>query len=239
MKQLFKFVFLVLLFASCSSKSATKKATKQVHIEKLENEFVIEFDKKNNFSKQSIECLYQLSYDKKTTDKVSSLNRCYKKGNFLWILIEFTEEDQIAEDRNLFIFEKKKSSHYQLIQSQKIQLPMGECSISLEQQLIDLGELIIINSTSDGNGYCAYFPTFYNVNGSKLHLQNTLELVTYSFPDGQDYFTESNFSFSKKDNQVIIETESWNKFPDQEKKFKQTKSTQTFQVKGNSLISVN
>lgn len=238
MKQLFTFSFLILLFASCSSKSATKKAIKEVQIEKIDNEFVFKFDKENNLSKQSIECLYQLSYDKKTTDKVSSLNRCFKKENFLWILIEFTEEDQIAEDRNLFIFEKKKGSHYQFIQSQKIQLPMGECSISLEQQLIDLGELIIINRTSDGNGYCAYFPNFYNVNGSKLHLQNTLELVTYSFPEGQDYFTECSFSFSKKDDQVIIESESWNQFPDQEKKFKQTKSTQTFQVKGDSLLLV-
>jgi hypothetical protein len=238
MKHFFIFSFLVLLFVSCSSKNSSKKATKQVNVEKIDNEFVIKFDKENNLSKQSIDCLYQLSYSKKTTDKVSSLNRFFKKGKFLWILIEFTEYDLYAEDRNLFIFEKIKGSHYQLIQSHKIQLPMGQCSISLEQLMVDLGELIIVNETGDGNGYCACFPSFYKVNGSKLHLQNTLELVTYSFPEGQDYFTESSFSFSKKGDQVIIESESWNQFPDQEKKFKKTKSTQTFEMKGDSLLLV-
>lgn len=238
MKLFFTFSFFILLFASCSSKSATKKAIKEVLIEKTDNEFIIKFDKENNLSKQSIECLYKQSYSKKITNKVSSLNCCFKKGKYLWILIEFTEENQLAEDSNLFIFEKKNGSHYQLIQSQKIQLPMGECSISLEQQMIDLGDLIIVNETGYGNGYCAYFPTFYKLNGNKLHLQNTLELVIFSFPEGQDYYTESNFSFSKKDDQIVIESESWNQFPDQEKKFKQTKSTQTFEVKGDSLLLV-
>ena len=227
---------LFVLLASCSSKS---EATKQVNVKKTDNEFVIKFDKENNLSKQSIECLYQHSYSKKITSKVSSLNRCFKKGKFLWILIEFTEKNNYSEDTNLFIFEKKNGSYYQLIQKQKIQPVLGECSISFEQQMIDLGDLIIVNETGHGNGYCAYFPSFYKVNGTKLHLQNTLELVIFSFPDEQDYYTESNFSFSKKDNQVIIESESWNQFPDQEKKFKQTKSIQTFQVRADSLISIN
>lgn len=239
MKCFFTLSFLVLLFASCSSKNSSKKATKEVKIEKTDKEFNIEFDKKTNLSKQSINLLYELCYSKKLTGNISSLNRSFRKENFLWVLIEFTEEGQFAEIRNLFVFEKKNGSQYQLVHSQEIQLPMGECSISLGQQLVDLGDLIIVNETGDGNGYCAYFPSFYKLKGNKLHLQNTLELVTYSFPEGQDYFTESSFSFSKIKNQVFIKTVSRNKFPDQEKKFKQTNTTQTFQVKGDSLISVN
>lgn len=239
MKHFIEFSFLLLLFASCSTKNTTKKVTEQVNTEKIENELIIEFDKENKLSKQSIECLNQLSFSTKTTDKVSSLNRFFKKGNFFWILIEFIDENQYAEERSLFIFEKVNGLKYRLLQNQKIQLPYGECSISLEQQLIDLGDLIIVNETGYGNGYCAYLPSFYKVNGNKLHLQNTIELVTFSYPEGQDYYTESSFSYSQKDNQVIIESDSWNKFPDQEKKFKQTKSSKTFEVKGDSIILMN
>lgn len=233
MKHFFLFSCLLLITLSCENNNP-KTTSRKAQLKKEISLFNLDLNAHNNLSPESCELLYESTYSKKLEGKLLVESRCFEKGNFLWILMEFSGK----EERQLFVFEKVELNNYQKVLMETIYPPLGECSISLEQQLVDLGDLIIVNTTGDGNGYCAYFPSFYKVNGSKLHLQNTLELVTYSFLEGQDYFTESSFSFSKKDDQVIIESESWNKFPDQEKKFKQTKSTQTFQVKGDSLLLV-